>query len=101
MVKSKPSIVIDNLAKVQLREAYDFIKFDSPKSADKVKSKIRSAIKKLADQPERYPPDKYRINNDGSYRAFELYKYRISYHISSEQITITRVRHTKMEPKLY
>ncbi len=99
MVKIKPKIVIDNLAKVQLREAYTYIKLDSPKSAEKVKAKILSSINELADHPEKYPRDKYRLNNDGSYRAFEIYKYRVSYHVSQEQITVIMIRNTKMEPK--
>ena len=101
MVKKKPGIVIANLAKLQLHEAYEFIKADSPKNAQKVRAKILSTIKKLADQPDRYSQDKYRLANDGSYRAFEVYKYRISYHVSMEQITIVRVLHTKREPKPY
>ena len=76
MVKIKPKVVIDNLAKAQLKEAYTYTKLDSPKSADKVKAKILVSIKELADHPEKYPKDKYRLNNDGSYRAFEIYKYR-------------------------
>lgn len=58
MVKGKPKIVIDNLAKIQLKEAYEFIKLDSPKNAEKVKTKILTSIKKLTDHPERYHPDK-------------------------------------------
>lgn len=99
MVKVKPQIIIDNLAKAQLKEAYSYIKLDSPKNAEKVKAKILASIQELADKPERYPKDKYRIDNDGSYRAFEIYKYRIAYHISQEQITIIMIRHTKMEPQ--
>ena len=99
MVKSKAKIVIDNLAKAQLKEAYTYIALDSPKNAEKVKAKILSAIKDLADHPERHPRDKYRHDKNGSYRAFELYKYRISYHVSQDQITVIMIRHTKMEPK--
>jgi plasmid stabilization system protein ParE len=99
MVKKKPKIVIPTLPKSQLKEAYEFIKFDSPKNAEKVRSKILSGIMELADHPERHSPDKYRMNNDGSYRAFEI--YRISYHVSPDQITIVRVLHTKREPKPY
>ena len=51
MVKNKPRIVVDNLAKIQLREAYEFIKLDSLKSAEKVKAKILASIQKLADHP--------------------------------------------------
>jgi plasmid stabilization system protein ParE len=101
MVKNKPKIVIDNLAKIQLKEAYNYIRLDSPKSAEKVKAKILTSIKDLAEHPEKYPKDKYRLDNDGSFRAFEIYKYRISYHASQEQITVIMIRHTKMEPKLH
>jgi hypothetical protein len=58
MVKIKPKVVIDNLAKAQLREAYT-----------------------------------------GSYRAFKIYKYRVSYHVSKEQITVIMIRHTGIKPK--
>jgi hypothetical protein len=40
MVKIKPKVVIDNLAKAQLKEAYTYIKLDSPKNAEIVKAKI-------------------------------------------------------------
>lgn len=101
MVKVKPKIVIENLAKAQLKEAYSYIKLDPPKNAEKVKAKILASIKELADKPERHSKDKYRLNNDGSYRAFEIYKYRIGYHVSQEQITIIMIRHTKMEPRVH
>lgn len=101
MVRGKPKIVIDNLAKAQLKEAYNYIKLDSPTNAEKVKAKILDAIRALADHPEKCPKDKYRLINDGAYRAFEIYKYRVSYHVSSEQITVIMIRHTKMEPKSY
>jgi plasmid stabilization system protein ParE len=74
MVKIKPKVVIDNLAKTQLKEAYTYIKLDSPKNAEKVRAKILAAIKELADHPEKYHKDKYRLNNDGYYRALEIYK---------------------------
>jgi len=101
MVKKRPKIVIPTLAKSQLREAYEYIKLDSPKNAEKVRAKISEAIKGLTDHPERHSPDKYRLANDGSYRAFEINKYRIAYHVSPDQITIVRVLHTKREPKSY
>jgi plasmid stabilization system protein ParE len=99
MVKIKPKIVIDNLAKAQLKGAYTYIKLDSPKNAEKVKAKILASIIELTDRPEKHPKDKYRLNNDGSYRAFEIYKYRVSYHVSQEQITVIMIRHTKTVAK--
>jgi hypothetical protein len=38
----------------------------------------------LSKNPEIYPPDKYKKSNSGIYRAFELYRYRISYRIANE-----------------
>mgnify|MGYP000533413668 FL=1 len=48
--------------------------------------------------PEIYPLDKYRKNNNGTIRAFEVYSYRIAYQITKSEIRILRVRHTKREP---
>ena len=101
MVKSLSKVVIDNQAKNQLKAAYQYIKTDAPLNAEKVRSKILSSFQKLLKNPEHYPADKYKLDNDGSYRAYELYKYRISYKISGSQVNIIRIRHTKMNPLNY
>ncbi|MBK8607580.1 MAG: type II toxin-antitoxin system RelE/ParE family toxin [Chitinophagaceae bacterium] len=48
-----------------------------------------------------FAPDKFKENNDGSYRAFEKHHYRISYRFDNRVIRILRVRHTSREPILY
>ena len=101
MVNGKLKIVIDDQAKLHLRQAYNYIKKDSLQNAKKVREKILSSIKDLIKKPEVHAPDKYKIKNDGSYRAYEVNRYRISYHLSKEQITIIRIRHTKMNPLEY
>ncbi len=101
MVKKPLTVVWDNEAKAQLRKAYNYIKKDSLQNAEKVKKEISLMTKEIVKNPEFYPLDKYRHNNDGYFRAFELYHYRIAYHVGKEHITILRVRHTKMEPKKY
>jgi addiction module RelE/StbE family toxin len=101
MVNPSLKVIIDNEAKKQLREAYEYIKKDSFQNAEKVSSTIITTIRELAKNPEQHPPDKYRLNNDGSFRAYEIYKYRITYHVSKDQILVIRIRHTKMNPKLY
>ena len=58
---NKFRIVIDNIAKHQLKDVYEYIRNDSPQNAEKVKSKILSSIKALNPNPEIHPPDKYRI----------------------------------------
>lgn len=55
----------------------------------------------LVSNPERHPLDKYKLTNDGTYRAFELYHYRISYKISIDTIRIVRMRHTSRSPHTY
>ncbi len=80
MVKEKLKIVIDNEAKLQLREAYNYIKKKSEQNAKKVSIEIVASIKDLIKNPEKHSIDKFRLNNDGSYRAYEIYKYRITYY---------------------
>lgn len=90
-----------SLAQKQLENAYKYILHDSYQNAEKVKKEILSSTRVLTTNPEMYPPDKYRKNNDGSFRAYELHRYRISYRITEKEVIIVRVRHTSMEPKKY
>lgn len=102
MVSKKFRVVIDEEAKKSLHKAYGYIKKDSLQNAEKVRAKILTTIKELPKNSGRHAPDKYRIKNeDGAYRAYEIYKYRITYHVSSEEIRIIRIQHTKMNPLKY
>ena len=94
-------IRFDKSAAAQLKNAFEYIKRDSPVNAQKVRKEIIEACKQLYKFPEKYPPDKYKIDNDGSFRAFTLYNYRISYEIQETGISILRIRHTSMEPLNY
>ena len=85
----------------QLESIIDYIRQDSDNNATKVETKILSKIVSLTKNPELYHPDKYKINNDGSFRVFEMYKCRISYRFKNETIRIIRIRHTKMNPLKY
>ena len=85
----------------QLENAYEYILKYSLQNAEKVRADILGSTRKLLANPEIHPIDKYRRNNDGSFRAYELHRYRIAYQITSNKIIIVRLRHTKMEPKLY
>jgi plasmid stabilization system protein ParE len=85
----------------QLEKVYRFILLNSYQNAEKVKADILASTRKLATNPEIHPPDKYKMNNDGSFRAFELHRYGIAYRITEKEIIIIRVRHTSMEPNQY
>lgn len=88
-------------AQKQLAKAYEYISESSYKNAERVREAILTSTRKLANHPEKHALDKYRMNNDGSFRAYELYHYRIAYRITEKHIIIVRVRHTKMEPRPY
>lgn len=82
----------------QLRQIFDYISEDSFESAKKVTAKILDISEDLPKNPEKFPPDIYKLKNDGSFRAFETYSYRVAYQITSKEIRILRVRHVRMEP---
>jgi hypothetical protein len=45
-------------------------------------------IEALGKNAEMYPPDKYKYDNKGNYRAFELHRYRISYMVKPGKMDI-------------
>jgi plasmid stabilization system protein ParE len=99
--KAKLIVVWDKPAYTSLQKVYNYIKEDSPANAKKVKEGILKITRTLPDHPEKYPPDKFRMDNNGEYRAFEKYSYRVVYKITASQILVLRLRHVKQEPKKY
>jgi len=85
----------------ELRKAYNYISKDSPQNAKKVVDEIILLTDQLVAQPEIFPPDKFKKNNDGSWRAFEKFRYRISYRVTPKEIRIVRMRHTSRTPLQY
>jgi plasmid stabilization system protein ParE len=96
-----PIIVWNNLASAQLKKIYEHIKNDSDSNAEKVRNGITKIVDSLVDYPEKHPPDKFKKNNPGNYRAFEKYSLRVSYRHTDKVIKILRIRHVKQEPKEY
>jgi plasmid stabilization system protein ParE len=94
-------VVVESEAKSGLRNIYSYIKKGSETNARIFKRDILGAIGKLSLNPQKHPPDKFKRDNDGSYRAFELYHVRITFHVSESQITIIRIGHTKRNPIEY
>ena len=89
------------IALKQFETALTFIASDSVTYAEKVADDILNELSKTLKNPEFFPPDKYRKNNDGSYRAFEKHRYRIAYRFKDNVIRVLRVRHVSREPKEY
>ena len=91
----------DTVALKHFIAVIEYIARDSSQNAEKVRSEIIEKIEMLPANPEVFPPDKYKSNSNGLYRAFELHRLRIAYHISSDKIRILRVRHASREPQNY
>ncbi len=101
MVK-KRDLVWDKIALDHLKEIYDFLKTGNNLSyANQVKSTIIKTTKELVDTPDIYEQDRFKFDNDGSFKAFEKFKYRVAYKVTQTQIRILRVRHTSREPIEY
>jgi plasmid stabilization system protein ParE len=98
---SKRKISWDKQALHYFREAIRYIREDSPQNADKVKKKVLEKINELSTRPEIHNPDKYKLNNKGNYRAFELHRFRVGYLVKEDEIIIARVRNTSQEPLDY
>ena len=94
-------VVWSKRARLELRKAFDYIAQDSLKHAMLVRDEIIDLTIALSQHPEKHSLDKYKLNNDGSWRAFEKYHYRISYKITPGQIRIVRLRHTSKSPLHY
>ena len=99
--KTNLPIVWDEEAVSQLKKAYEEILDDSYSGAVKVRNGILDVVDQIPEHPSRHPADRFKDNNSGDYRAFELYSYRIAYKITDENIQILRVRHIKREPLNY
>jgi plasmid stabilization system protein ParE len=101
MVEMGYEVVWTKRSQKQMRQAFKHISKDSPKNASKVIQDIADAVHKAIPNPEIYGPDKYKVDNDVSYRALEKHHYRIAYRFSKNIIRVLRVRHTSMEPLEY
>lgn len=53
----------------------------------------------LISQPDIYTLDNNKINNDGSYKSYEIRTYKVSYRILTHTIRIIRVRYSGKEPR--
>lgn len=71
MVDKVHELVWTRRSQIQMKQVFKHISKDSPKNAAKVVQEIADAVYKAIQNPEVYGPDKYKTDNDGSYRALE------------------------------
>jgi len=66
--------------------------------ADRVVEILFDSTQILSFQSDLFELDKFKKNNDGSYRAYTKFSYRVSYRIQNDTIRILRIRHTSRDP---
>lgn len=102
MAGGKPKKVVWRIrAKTDFADILNYIALDSVYAANKVGTDILAIIAMLPASPEIFVKDDWKYNNDGSYRVFYLYHYRVSYRVTNDAIYILRIKHTSQEPKHY
>lgn len=94
-------VIWDIEAVLQLEAQLDYIKLESIQQAEKVREKILSKTADLSIFSKRHPKGKYKSENDGTYRTFEIYNFRISYRITDEHIRIVGLRSVHQNPQNY
>jgi len=94
-------VVWSKRARRELQKAHDYISLDSEKNAEIVQNALVDLTINLSTDPTKYPIDKFKTHNDGTWRAFEKYHYRISYRILKDRILVARLRHVKRSPTTY
>src|SRR5207249_6317477 len=87
----------DSAALKQFNKAIAYIAEQSLQNAEKIRAEVIQKVESLIKYPEANPLDKYKIDNDGNSRAFEIHHLRIAYFISPSEIRIIRVRSTYQE----
>ena len=101
MAKKKISIQWHPNAFSNFQNLIEYIHSESISAANMVGISILYEIEKLIDFPKIHPLDRFKKKNDGNYRAFVIYNYRISYYYEEQNIFILRIRHSSREPLNY
>jgi plasmid stabilization system protein ParE len=86
---------VDNLiSAIEYLEEKGYYKY-----AIKLESEILNAVFELPKTYLLYELDRFKLNNDNTFKAFVVDKYRISFRVNSSEIQILRIRHTSRKPK--
>ncbi len=93
------TVIWTETSRKQLEEIYLYIAEESIIQADRIFTKLVNSTSLLNKYPFKYPADKYKLNNKGDYRAYEIYHFRITYRIVQSVIYIVRIRSTYQNPE--
>jgi plasmid stabilization system protein ParE len=99
MVRKKEYHVLwDTVAEDDLDRELHHLKTKSADAPAIIKNGIFDKIETIKTSPYICQADKLKLVNDGTYRAFVVFRYRVSYRIVKDTLHILRVRHTSREP---
>ena len=102
MVQKKiKQIIWSKNAETQYYEILEYLFEEAPQAIDIVANKILDMIESLPTQYNNHPPDRFKKNNDGSFKTALVFSYRISYQITDTNAIVLRIRHTSREPLNY
>ena len=99
--KKRHKIIWEDSALDYLVEQLEYVSQMSEDAPSIIKKGILKNIQSVKANPYVFEADKFKADNDGSYRAFVVYSYRVSYHITEKSVNIIRVRHTSQDPVVY
>ena len=89
----------NKLAVKQLMDAIQYLEDNEQYAyAEKIEKEILAKILSLPQTAKIYQPDRLKKNNDGSFHAFEVDRYRISYRKLPKEIRVLRIRHSSRRP---
>ncbi len=86
---------------MNLSVALEWISKQSIQEVEKVETRILNRLEEVRINPEHFPPDKYKSNNAGEYRALEIVSYRITFYYTDDEVRILHFRHVRQEPLNY
>lgn len=88
--------------KLAVNQFFDIIKYLEQNNAidyaEKLEKEIFSKIRTIPEKPTIHQLDRLKRLNDGSFFAFEIDSYRISYRKLNKEIRILRIRHSSRRP---
>ncbi|QPH41581.1 type II toxin-antitoxin system RelE/ParE family toxin [Pedobacter endophyticus] len=88
--------------KSAVKQLLDIIQYleenDELEYAERLESRILSKIKSIPILINTFQQDRLKRENDGSFFAFEIDSYRISFRHLRDDIRILRIRHTSRRP---
>lgn len=88
----------DKSAVDALQRIFEYIKTDSPSSADKVKKALLLLAKGLGDFPEKYPREPYLLDEPNNYRSVSKWNYKLIYEVTENEVIVVMVFNTRQDP---